>query len=187
MKDIHVIDVLENIDFTTQNLPSDRIENMHFKNCQFNDVAHIDFTDCLFENCNLSNVNFNNCKMDNVGFKESKTLGIDLSKTKDFGFEIHFSDCALDYSIFDYKKMNKSSFENCQFTEANFTNTDLSKCKFNNCTFQGAVFVKTNLTSVDFRTCSQFQIDPQDNFIKKAKFRTQDLAGLLYRYDIVIS
>jgi hypothetical protein len=37
------------------------------------------------------------------------------------------------------------------------------------------------------RSCSQFLIDPTQNFIKKAKFRAQDLAGLLYRFDIQIS
>lgn len=184
---ISVYDTIENQDFSTTGLDAGRYENHEFKNCIFTDISGIDFTDCVFRNCNLSNVKFNNCKLDKVEFFDCKLLGVNFSQSKDFGFEVHFFNCNMDYTSFDKKKMNKSQFDNCQLVESNFTQADLSKCKLNNCNFQSALFAKTNLTAVDFRTCSNFLIDPTDNFIKKAKFRSQDLAGLLYRFDIVIS
>ena len=179
--------LFENIDFSIQELNFDRYENTTFKNCNFSDFSHVDFTDCTFETCNLSNVKFNNCKLDQVSFYGCKMVGAQFSQSKEFGFEIHAVECNLDYSSFDRKKLNKSSFEKCSFQESNLTQCDFSKAKLNQCDFKGALFDQTNLTGVDMRSCYQFQIDPTQNFIKKAKFRAQDLAGLLYRFNIIIS
>jgi uncharacterized protein YjbI with pentapeptide repeats len=114
-------------------------------------------------------------------------VGAQFTQTKDFAFEAHFFNCNLNYSAFERKKLNKSTFDQCTLHEANLTQTDFTKAKLNQCDFTNALFDKTNLTAVDMRSCSQFLIDPTQNFIKKAKFRAQDLAGLLYRFDIQIS
>jgi uncharacterized protein YjbI with pentapeptide repeats len=114
-------------------------------------------------------------------------VGASFAQTKDFAFEAHFFNSNLDYSAFDRKKLNKSTFAQCRFHEANFTQTDFTKAKLSQCDFTSALFDKTNLTGVDMRSCSNFLIDPTQNFIKKAKFRAQDLAGLLYRFEIQIS
>lgn len=182
-----IVETIENVDFTKQRMDFSRCENMAFVHCHFPDFGNIDFTDCVFEDCNLSNVKFNNCKLDNVEFYDCKMVGANFTQTKDFAFEIHIFSCNLDYSAFDRKKLNKSSFEQCRFHEANFTQTDFTKAKLSQCDFTSALFDKTNLTGVDMRSCSNFLIDPTQNFIKKAKFRAQDLAGLLYRFDIQIS
>lgn len=182
-----IIETIENVDFSKQRMDFSRCENMAFVHCHFPDFGNIDFTDCLFEDCNLSNVKFNNCKLDNVEFYDCKMVGASFTQTKDFAFEAHFFNSNLDYSVFDRKKLNKSTFAQCRFHEANFTQTDFTKAKLSQCDFTSALFDKTNLTGVDMRSCSNFLIDPTQNFIKKAKFRAQDLAGLLYRFDIQIS
>jgi fluoroquinolone resistance protein len=57
---------------------------------------------------------------------------------------------------------------------------------FKNCDLKRAVFENTNLESADLRTSFNFTIDPENNCIGKAKFSTQNTAGLLDRYNIII-
>ncbi|REA56974.1 pentapeptide repeat-containing protein [Dyadobacter luteus] len=175
-----------NIDFSTEPLPSDDFEQANFVNCSFAELMGITLTDCIFTDCNLSNVSFRNSKLDNVTFLDCKLTGIDISVAKDFALQVKFENCILDYAIFEQKKLNKSIFSNCRIQGADFTQADLSKSKFHNCDFSEAVFSNTNVSGVDFTTSKYFTIDPTINNVKKAKFLSSDLAGLLTRFDIII-
>jgi fluoroquinolone resistance protein len=175
-----------NIDFSTKLLPAEEFEQAEFVNCTFTELSGITLTDCVFVDCNLSNVSFKHCKLDNVTFRNCKLTGIDVSVAKDFGLQLRFENSILDYAIFEQKKLNKTTFSNCRIQGADFTQTDLSKSKFHNCDFSESVFTNTNVSGVDFTTCKNFTIDPTINNVKKAKFLSSDLAGLLTRFDIVI-
>lgn len=127
-----------------------------------------------------------NCKLYDVEFVDCKLIGVNFSDTKDFGFSVRFEKCLLDYTNFDNKKLNKSAFVHCKINGADFTQADLSKTKFSHCDFMGAVFSNSNLNGVDFTTSENFTIDPAINNVKKAKFLSSDLAGLLTKFDIII-
>jgi len=180
------LEVISNIDFSEKGIPEREFEQFEFVNCTFSSVAGIEYTDCIFTDCNFSNAVLANCKMNDVTFNNCKLLGVNFSETKDFGFLVRFDNCILDYAIFDNKKLNKSSFSNCKIHNADFTQADLSKCKFYNCDFWDSVFVNTNAAGVDFTTSKNFTIDPVTNNIRKAKFLSSDLAGLLTKFDIII-
>jgi uncharacterized protein YjbI with pentapeptide repeats len=113
-------------------------------------------------------------------------MGMNFSRTKDFGFAAHFKSCNLSYVSFDKKKLYKSSFSSSNLHGVNFTQADLSKCTLHNCQLLEAVFMHTDLSGVDFTSNIHFLIDPNLNKIKKAKFSSQSLSGLLYLYDIII-
>ena len=49
-----------------------------------------------------------------------------------------------------------------------------------------AIFNDTQLAGTDFRTAYNYSIDPEFNPMKKAKFTTQGIVGLLDKYDIKI-
>jgi hypothetical protein len=51
---------------------------------------------------------------------------------------------------------------------------------------EGAVFDNTVLEKADFSTAFNYALDPANNKIKKAKFTTSGLYGLLSKYDIEI-
>lgn len=176
----------DGIDFSIEPIPSDDFEQIRFTNCTFTELQGITFTDCIFDDCNLSNVSFTHCKLDNATFRNCKLTGINMAAAKDFGFMVNFDNCILDYAIFELKKFNKSSFSNCRIQGADFTQADLSKSKFYNCDFSDAVFANTNVGGVDFSTSKNFTIDPTLNNVKKAKFLAADLAGLLTRFDIIV-
>ena len=92
----------------------------------------------------------------------------------------------MDYVSFVGKKMTKTVFSNCSLKETNFSNADLSNSSFSSCNLERGIFNKTQLKNVDFTTAYNFSLDPEINFIKKAKFAKQSLEGLLVKYDIVI-
>ncbi|WP_031526913.1 pentapeptide repeat-containing protein [Dyadobacter crusticola] len=177
---------INNADFTERKPSESAYEQITFNNCTFSDLSGIDFIDCIFKNCNLSNALLKNCKISDIQFINCKLLGVNFSETKDFAFAARFEECILDYAIFERKKLNKTTFSKCKVHGADFTQADLSKCKLHDCDFWDAVFENTNLAGLDFTTSKNFTIDPASNNVKKAKFLSSDLAGLLTRFDIII-
>lgn len=186
MRSTRNFDIIENKDLSIEPLLESSCEQVHFIHCNIADLAGIDLIDCVFQDCNLSNASVKNCKISDVEFVNCKLTGVNFSESKDFAFAASFENCILDYTIFERKKLNKSVFSNCKIHNADFTQTDLSKCKVHNCDFWDAVFDGTNLSGVDFSNSKNFTIDPTSNNIRKAKFLSSDLAGLLTKFDIII-
>jgi len=83
-------------------------------------------------------------------------------------------------------KLKKLIFKNCNLTEVDFTEADLSAALFDHCDLAKALFENTILEKADFRTSYNYSIDPEMNKIKKARFSTPGIAGLLDKYDIDI-
>jgi hypothetical protein len=50
----------------------------------------------------------------------------------------------------------------------------------------GTIFNNTIIEQADFRTANNYSIDPENNRIKKARFSTQGISGLLDKYQIII-
>ncbi len=163
-------------------------EDCIFKNCDFSnsDWSNNTFMDCEFIDCNLSMVSFVNTSLKTVRFKNCKVLGIHFNTCTDFLFEVHFQECVLDYASFANKKMPKTHFMACSMKETSFIGTQLNNAIFDNCNLDHAIFNDTQLAGADFRTAYNYTIDPEFNPMKKAKFSTQGIAGLLDKYDIKI-
>ena len=83
--------------------------------------------------------------------------------------------------------MKKMVFKNSQLQETDFTQGDLTSAVFDNCDLTRATFDNTILEKADFRTAYNYSIDPETNRIKKAKFSTSGVSGLLDKYNIRIS
>jgi fluoroquinolone resistance protein len=178
-------EVIEKTDYSSQKLKG-TYESVEFRSCTFTDISGINFTDCLFTSCNLGNATVGKSKMQDVKFLDCKLIGINFFQVQEFGFAIDFENCLLDFASFDHKKMNKSSFKNCRLHGANFSQADLSKATMENCDLLDAIFSYTILNGIDFTTNRNFTIDPQLNQIKKARFSSSSLAGLLSRFEIII-
>lgn len=163
-------------------------EGCIFKNCDFSnsDFAYNTFIDCDFIDCNLSMTKLNNTSLKTVQFKNCKLLGIQFHTCDDFLFHVDFEECTLDYSSFANKKMLKTKFVNSSLKEVTFIGTNLSNSVFENCNLAGAIFNDTQLKEVNFLTAYNYKIDPEFNPMKKAKFSTSGIQGLLEKYDIKI-
>jgi uncharacterized protein YjbI with pentapeptide repeats len=82
--------------------------------------------------------------------------------------------------------MKKTQFQSCNLRECDFSECDLSLANFNDSDLLDATFDNTILEKTDFRNARYYQIDPESNHIRKAKFSTDGLSGLLLKYDLDI-
>jgi uncharacterized protein YjbI with pentapeptide repeats len=122
----------------------------------------------------------------NVIFKNCKVLGIAFHTCTDFLFEVNFENCMLDFTSFAHKKMPKTRFINCSLKETSFAGTVLKQAVFDQCDLERAVFNDADLSGCDFTTASNYQINPENTILKKARFGLQGIPGLLAQYDIKI-
>lgn len=185
---IHTHKTFEKVSFIDKKVNNREFEDCVFKNCDFSnsDFSNNTFMDCEFINCNLSMTQLVGTSLKTVDFKNCKLLGIHFHNCADFLFSVSFQVCVLDYSSFANKKMPKTKFNSCSMKEVSLIGTNLTNSVFENCNLDNAVFNDTQLASVDFTTAYNFKIDPEFNPMKKAKFSTQGIVGLLDKYDIKI-
>lgn len=185
---IHIHKTFEKVAYIDKKINNREFENCIFKNCDFSnsDFSNNTFMDCEFIDCNLSMTQLAGTSLKTVQFKDCKLLGIQFQSCTDFLFSVSFEDCVLDYSSFANKKMPKTIFNSCSLKEVSFIGTNLTHSVFENCNLDNAIFNDTQLSAVDFRSAYNYKIDPEFNPMKKAKFSTQGIPGLLEKYDIKI-
>lgn len=185
---VHQHKLFESINNAGKTIKNREFEKCKFKGCDFSniDFSSSRFTDCTFTACNLGLMKLNETSLNNVKFVECKLIGVNFSKCSDLLFSLEFENCLLDYASFAGKKMAKTPFKNCSLKNADFSECTLVKALFDNTDLLSAVFQKTNLQEANLATAYNFSIDPERNFIKKALFSQQGLAGLLVKYGIQI-
>ncbi len=178
----------ENKNFSEQKLPAREYDDCIFINCNFSDadLSVVTFLECKFDGCNFNNVMIKETSFQEVVFKECKMLGIDFSTCNNFLFSIKLDRCNLEYASFYGFTIKNTVFRDCNLKSADFTETNLTGSVFANCDLAEAVFERTNASKADFRAAKHFSIHPETNTLKKAKFSTRDLAGLLMKYDLDI-
>lgn len=185
---IHIQKTFEKITYISKRINNREFEDCVFKNCDFSnsDFSNNSFMDCEFIECNLSMTQLGGSSLKTVNFRNCKLMGIQFQACQDFLFNVQFQDCILDYSSFANKKMPKTKFNSCSLKEVTFIGTNLTSSVFGNCNLDNAIFNDTILAGADFTTAYNYKIDPEFNPMKKAKFSSQGIAGLLDKYDIKI-
>ncbi|NRT15749.1 uncharacterized protein YjbI with pentapeptide repeats [Flavobacterium sp. 28A] len=185
---IHIQKTFDKINFIEKRVSNREFEDCVFKNCDFSnsDFSNNTFMDCQFIDCNLSLTKLIGTNLKTVEFINSKLMGIEFHTCNDFLFNVNFQDCVIDYSSFTNKKMPKTKFTNCSLKDVNFTGCNLTNTVFDNCNLENAIFNETELKEVNFITAYNYKIDPEFNPMRKAKFSTQGIPGLLEKYDIKI-
>lgn len=189
MKDlIHLHKTFEKVIYTGQKVASREFENCVFQNCDFSNTAFVSstFMDCEFVDCNLSMLELSGSSLKNVTFTNCKLLGIAFHVCDDFLFQVRFENCVLDFASFANKKMPKTKFIASSLKEVSFVGAKLKQSDFEKCDLSGTIFNDTDLSECNFTTAKNFQIDPQFNLLKKARFSLNGIPGLLEKYDIKI-
>lgn len=69
----------------------------------------------------------------------------------------------------------------CDLSEANFEQSILDSCNL-----EIAQFDQTNLKNADLSTAYNFELDPDKNQLKGAKFSNEGVKGLLKKFGIQI-
>lgn len=162
--------------------------NYTFRNSDLSrfDFSSFEFHDCEFLNCDLSMVTLENTLLATVRFNNCKMLGVDFGKCSRFTFHVSFEECILNYGFFFKNRLKSVTFQKCILKEVNFIEADLTSAAFPGCDLSNAVFERCNLTACDFTSSENYNINPSDNKIKKAKFSYPAVLGLLSQYNIII-
>ncbi|WP_273565323.1 pentapeptide repeat-containing protein [Maribacter halichondriae] len=175
-------------DYTKTCLPKGEYENCIFEGCDFSNgyLDNQNFLECEFIDCNLSNANLKHTIFNEVTFSHCKMMGLQFEDLNDFLIAFRFEHCTLNLSSFHQMQLKNMIFRDCKLVEIDFTEADLTNAIFEHCNLARAIFDQTNLEKADFTTSIHFNIDPERNPLKKAKFSKDGLHGLLQKHNIVI-
>lgn len=159
-----------------------------FTGCDFSEsvLRNVKFTSCTFTNCNLSLAKLEGCRFQEVEFIDCKIVGAEFFKCEKTFFSPSFKKCLLQYCNFSDLNLKNASFSSSRLLESHFTNTVLNGADFKDADLSGTLFHNCDLCKADFSTAVRYNIDPQTNKIKKAKFSLPEAIGLLRGFDITI-
>lgn len=176
------------VDYTKTAIIKGEYDNCLFENCNFSDIhaSNISFVECEFINCNFSNTIVAHTFFKSVLFRECKIIGVKFNECDPFLMAFSFENCQLNFSSFYQLKIQNTKFSNCIMQEVDFAETNLSKAIFDNCDLKNAIFDQTNIEGANFETSENFEINPAENKLKKAKFSQENIVGLLKSFDISI-
>ena len=176
------------IDFTNQLFIIGEYIDCVFEQCNLQEqiLENCIFENCTFKSCNLTSVNVKNTKLDQISFIDCKMIGILFYDCNDFIFSIFINQCILDYSSFYKMNLRNCKFQKSSLQSVDFELSDLQKLILDNCNLEQANFNQSNLIQTDFRTSINYQIRPESNSIKGAKFSQNGISGLLYHHQIII-
>jgi fluoroquinolone resistance protein len=178
----------KNVNYTEQPFAAGEYEVCRFILCDFSGInfSGIHFTDCIFEGCNLSLVKMGGTGFNDTKFIDCKILGVHFEHCRQLPFSLNFERSVLNHSSFYGVKLKQVSFMQCTMQEVDLSNAELQGANFDGCDLLKAAFENTNLENADLRTAFNYSIDPEKNRLKKARFSSTGLAGLLNKYGIRI-
>ncbi len=164
-------------------------ECCEFRQCDFSnhDFSDFNFIDCEFVECDLSSAKITRTGFKEVRFDHCKLQGLQFCYASDFLFQIDCENSNLRAASFYQMNLKKQSFANCEMEDVDFVEADLTEAKLLACKLKGTLFEMTNLSGADFTGSSGFDIDPEKNRLKGAKFSINALPGLLIKHQIKIS
>lgn len=133
-------------------------DQIHFLNISMEGVRfhQVEFVDCLFEKCDLSNVDFGNAVFHRVAIKDSKLLGTGMSQSR-------LTDVKIDNSVANYISMSFSKLKKVEFLKttmnrADFIETSFTQVAFEKCELDGANFSQTPLKGIDLSSNTYEQL-----------------------------
>lgn len=182
--------IFDNVDAAGESLTEITFENCIFQQCNFSDVRFYKckFVDCVFTGCNLSNIKVDYSKFFDTSFKESKLVGVDWTKADwprfHFTAPISFDECIINDSSFYGLGLSELVMEHCKAHDVDFRSGTFTKAKFSYTDFTNSLFMKTNLREADFSEAENYDIDIFNNEIKAARFTRLEAVRLLSGLDI---
>jgi len=113
-------------------------------------------------------------------------MGVDFTLCDPQFFHLDFEKCQLRGCNFTEMPLKGTRFFSCQVRECHFVQCDLRECVFTDSNLEGSVFHHTRLEKADFREATLFQINPENNFLKGAKFSKLEALSLLDGLGILV-
>jgi len=174
--------------FTTNDIQSALYESCTIEDVDLSSKSldQFRFEDVIFRNCDLSNASITGTAFRNTKFEGCRLMGLFFNECNPVGLRFGFTECLLDFSVFEGLSMPATLFDRCRLVE-----TDLSRCVLKNailrqCDLLGTIFAQTDLEEADLRSSVNLILDPSRNNVTKAKFGLTSVPGLLEAFGILI-
>lgn len=151
--DIASEDVIEYCKIEDTTIPRPQYKQS-YSCCLFDNVTWeknevtLEFTDCVFKNCDLSNLDLTDTSIYRCEFINCRMLGVNFaSSTLKY---VRFENCLLNYSNFSFSKLNEVEINECVMKSSIFDQTELKKSEITNTNLEESEFVQTKLKDMDF-------------------------------------
>lgn len=149
---------------------------------------HCKFVDCVFEACDLSGVKIANTSFNEVVFDGCKLLGINWTQAKwpyiALTSPIKFYNSNISYSSFYELSLTEIIIETCNAKGVDFREGRFDRGNFRLTDLEGSLFTHSSLIEADFTGAYNYNINPSENKIAKAKFSLPDALNLLGHFDV---
>lgn len=188
-------DEFYNLKFEDLKLESVELISKTFENCCFSKSTFTEtkftgckFIDCEFTSCNLSSIQIKNTSFSDVVFEESKLIGINWTQAKwplvKLTSSIKFYRCNISHSSFYELDLQEIVIEECKAHDVDFRLGNFSNGSFILSDLEGSMFVNTKLYAANFKEAINYQINPNENDIRKGKFSIPEVLNLLGSFQI---
>ncbi|WP_264557981.1 pentapeptide repeat-containing protein [Flavobacterium sp. N1718] len=101
-------------------------------------------------------------------------------------FEVHFTDCILDFAKFYGLRMNAATFTRCSLVAVDFMACDLQNVVFDQCDLYRAEFEKADARRCDFSSSRNYTLHPGRTKVQRALFSRNGLAGLVSGFGVQV-
>ncbi|OWA35542.1 hypothetical protein B9G55_12980 [Saccharibacillus sp. O16] len=121
-----------------------------------------EFTDVVFEDCDLSNMNLTDAFLNRVAFKRCKLIGTDFGSSR--MQHVRMSDCIGDYANFRLGKMKSVIFEDCSLLGSDLYAAEVQQFALDRCKIDGINLSEVKLKDVDLSRCEfdSLIVNPED-------------------------
>lgn len=184
---------LENMVFSDQDLLGIDLRGKSFASCRFDNLrltevplSDCTFEDCVFESCDLTMAKVSGAAFHEVLFQRSKLMGIDWTPVRGLIFTVTFDGCNLTHATFAQRKMCGTHFLDCKAHEVTFLSVDLSQAVFAGSDLLGARFIDTELNEADLSQARNYQINPQQNRLRKTRFSQEAAIALAGEMGVIV-
>ncbi len=151
-------------------------------------VENCRFIECLFKNCDCGLLQVPNSTFSGSRFEDTKLVGVNWSQANWpdhwIGEPLAFNQCFLNHSTFLGIQLKAATFRRCEAVNVDFRQSDLSRADFAFTNLRDSLFQGTDLSMADLRFARNYQIDPSQNKVHKARFSLPEAMSLLYSMDI---
>jgi fluoroquinolone resistance protein len=171
--------------------------NSEFYDCSFENCSLVEttvrncrFVNCLFEQCDLSLVQLPGTRFSATRFAESRLVGVNWTladwETTKLGTPIGFRDCTINYATFIGLSLPRIEITGCSAVDVDFRDADLSRATFAGTDLAQSLFGNTDLTEADLSQARNYEINPGQNIVQRARFAMPEAMSLLYHLDIIL-
>ena len=181
--------VLGNLSFELDVLECVDARLLDFTRCTFRRVQFADlridrthFTDCRFEQCDLSGLPFIDGTMTRVEFIGCRGTGahLDRMKIKDVLFE----NCQMNYLTLSDCKAERMEFSGCDLSHMMLFSTNQKELVFDRCNLRSAEISGTPLGGVDLSTCDLEGIVTHGEMLRGTSISLSQAPSLLNLFGI---